>query len=146
VKVVLDGDLFGNVVTVPIANAAPQFFTNGSNVADALDTGYNLISSSNPAKRGSTILMYANGLGPVSNQPADGAPALASPLSQTTQTVTVNFGGQTATALFAGLAPGFPGLYQINVTVPQGVTPGSAVPVTITVNGQTSGQATLPVQ
>jgi uncharacterized protein (TIGR03437 family) len=144
--VVLDGDLFGNVVTVPIANAAPQFFTNGTNVADALDTGYNLITASHPAQRGQTILMFANALGPVSNQPADGAPALVSPLSQTTQPVTVNFGGQTATASFAGLAPGYPGLYQINVAVPTGVTPGSAVPVTISVNGQTSAQATIPVQ
>ncbi|HUK17698.1 MAG TPA: S8 family serine peptidase [Bryobacteraceae bacterium] len=147
VKVVLDGDLFGNVVTVPIANAAPQFFTNGNNIADALDTSYNLITTSHPAPRGQTIFMYANALGPVSNQPASGAPALGPPnLSNTTQPVTVNFGGQTATASFAGLAPGFPGLYQINVTVPTGAPTGSAVPVTITVNNQTSAQATIPVQ
>ena len=38
-KVVLDGDLFGNVVTVPIANYAPQFFTYGSNIADRAGFG-----------------------------------------------------------------------------------------------------------
>jgi hypothetical protein len=30
--------------------------------------------------------------------------------------------------------------------VPQGVTPGNAVPITITVGGVTSAQSTLPVQ
>ena len=52
----------------------------------------------------------------------------------------------TAPASFAGLTPGLQGLYQLNVTVPSGVTPGSAVPVTITVGGVTSAQATLPIQ
>jgi uncharacterized protein (TIGR03437 family) len=144
-KVVLDGGLFGNVVSVPLNDYAPQLFTNGNNIADALDTSYNLISTSNPAKRGQTIFLYANGLGPVNNQPASGHPALDA-TSTTKQQVTVSFGGQTATASFAGLAPGFPGLYQINVAVPQGVTPGNAVPVTISVGGVTSAQATIGVQ
>jgi uncharacterized protein (TIGR03437 family) len=144
-KVVLDGDLFGNVVTVPLNNYAPQFFTNGNNIADAVDLTGALITTSNPAKRGQTVVLFANGLGPVTNQPASGDPATV-PLSYTTQTVTVNFGGQTATPSFAGLGPGFQGLYQINVVVPPGVTPGSAVPVTITVGGATSAQSTLPVQ
>jgi uncharacterized protein (TIGR03437 family) len=144
-KVVLDGDLFGNVVTVPLANYAPDFFTNGNNVADAVDLTGALISTTNPAKRGNTIVLFANGLGPVTNQPASGDPATV-PLSYTTQTVTVNFGGQTATPSFSGLGPGFQGLYQLNVVVPQGVTPGSAVPVTISVGGVTSAQSTLPVQ
>jgi uncharacterized protein (TIGR03437 family) len=145
VKVVLDGDLFGNVVTVPLQDTAPQFFTNGTNVADALDTSYKLISTSNPAKRGSIIFLYANALGPVNNQPTDGAPALDA-TSTTKNPVTVTIGGQTATASFAGLAPGFPGLYQINVTVPSGAQTGNAVPITLTVNGQTSAQSTIPVQ
>lgn len=145
-KVIIDQDLFGNVVTVPLANYAPAFFTYGSNIADALDSNYALITTSNPAKRGSSIAFYCNGLGPVSNQPASGNPASATLLSSTTSPVTVSFGGVTANASFAGLAPGFPGLYQINVTVPASVTPGSAVPVSITVGGATSPQATLPVQ
>ncbi len=145
-KVVLDGDLFGNVVTVPLTNYAPAFFTYSTNIADALDSNYALITTSNPAKRGSSIALYANGLGPVSNQPASGDPASATSLSQTTQPVTVSFGGVNATASFAGLAPGFQALYQINVTVPTGVTAGNAVPVTISVGGATSAQATLPIQ
>jgi uncharacterized protein (TIGR03437 family) len=144
-KVVIDGDLFGNVVTVPLTNYAPAFFTYGSNVAIAQDSSFNLITSTNMAKRGSLIIIYANGLGPVNSQPASGDPALTAG-STTTQPVTVSFGGVTATASFSGLTPGLQGLYQLNVTVPTSVTPGSAVPVTITVGGVTSAQATLPVQ
>lgn len=145
-KVVLDGDLFGNAVSVPLANYAPEFFTNGNNIADALDQNYALITTSHAAVRGQSISLFANGLGPVTNPPASGAPALSNPLSQTTQQVTVSFGGTPATPSFAGLAPGYPGLYQINVVVPTGATTGSAVPVTISVGGVTSGQATLPIQ
>ena len=144
-KVVLDGDLFGNVVTVPIANFSPSFFTYGSNIAIAQDSGFNLITTTNMAKRGSLIIIYANGLGPVNSQPASGDPA-ASSASTTTQPVTVSFGGVNATPSFSGLTPGLQGLYQLNVTVPSTVTPGSAVPVTISVGGVTSAQATLPIQ
>jgi minor extracellular serine protease Vpr len=145
VKVILDQDLFGNVVTVPIANTNPQMFTYGSDIAVAQDNNFNLITSSNPAKRGSPfIVMYVNGLGPVTNQPASGNPALGT--STTTTTPTVSFGGVNGNVLFAGLTPGFPGLYQINVAIPTSVTAGSAVPVTISIGGVTSAQATLPIQ
>jgi minor extracellular serine protease Vpr len=144
-KVVIDGDLFSSVVSVPLNNYNPQFFTYGSDIAIAQDSSYNLISTSNPAKRGSPfIILWVNGLGPVSNQPASENPAPTA--LSTTQPVTVNFGGVTATPIFAGLAPGFPGLYQIDVAVPTSVTPGNAVPVTISVGGVTSAQATLPIQ
>ncbi len=143
-KVVIDGDLFSSVVTVPVANYNPQFFTYGSDIAVAQDSSYNLITTSNPAKRGSPfIIMYVNGLGPVTNQPADGNPAVN---STTTTTPTVSFGGVNGNVLFSGLTPGFPGLYQINVAIPTTVTAGSAVPVTVSIGGVTSAQATLPIQ
>ena len=63
---------FGNVITVPIANYAPAMFPVGT-IAAAVNTA--VISTSNPAVRGSTISLYCNGLGPVSNQPASGNPA-----------------------------------------------------------------------
>jgi uncharacterized protein (TIGR03437 family) len=47
---------------------------------------------------------------------------------------------------FSGLAPGFVGLYQVNVLVPADVAAGSAVPVTISIGGATSNTATIVVQ
>jgi uncharacterized protein (TIGR03437 family) len=47
----------------------------------------------------------------------------------------VTIGGVTAPVGFSGIAPGNAGLYQINVTVPSGVTPGDDVPVVVSMPG-----------
>ena len=46
---------------------------------------------------------------------------------------------------FSGLAPGFAGLYQINVTVPAALSPGT-YPITLTIGNQTSEASTIAVQ
>jgi uncharacterized protein (TIGR03437 family) len=54
-----------------------------------------------------------------------------------------------AAVQYAGLAPGFVGLYQVNVQVPATVTPGDAVEVVIRQNGISSNPdrpATIPIQ
>jgi uncharacterized protein (TIGR03437 family) len=48
-------------------------------------------------------------------------------------------------AAFAGLAPGYVGLYQINVQVPAGLTPGF-VPLLISVNQAHSNEVKIMVQ
>jgi uncharacterized protein (TIGR03437 family) len=51
----------------------------------------------------------------------------------------------TPSTIYAGLAPGFAGLYQINVRVPADVAPGPDVPVRVTAGGVLSNTVTLPV-
>jgi uncharacterized protein (TIGR03437 family) len=107
---------------------------------------YALVSSSNAARRGEVVLIYATGLGPVRNAPATGRPASSSPLSETTVVPTVTFGGATATeVLFSGLAPSFVGLYQVNVRIPTGAPSGS-VDVVIIISGQASKAVKLAIQ
>jgi uncharacterized protein (TIGR03437 family) len=133
------------VVTVPLANYTPAFFEiSGTNVA-ALDQNQNVIGSGNPAQAGQTIQMYANGLGPVNNMPASGNPASSSPLATCAGSASVSIGAQQVSPTFCGLAPGFPGLYQLNVTVPSGLAAGT-YPVTVSIGGQTSPSANLIVQ
>jgi uncharacterized protein (TIGR03437 family) len=148
VKVSYDFDLYSNVVTVPLATYVPAFIVSCGG-ACALDTSYKVISTSNPAKRGQYIQLYANGLGPVTNPPGDGVAATASPLSQTPTTPVVTIGGAvvpSANVQFSGLAPGYPALYQINVLVPQGSQTGSAVPISLQIGGATTPAATISVQ
>jgi len=47
-------------------------------------------------------------------------------------------GGINAAVQFAGLAPGYPDLYRVNVVVPEGMQSGSAVPVVLSIAGQSS--------
>jgi uncharacterized protein (TIGR03437 family) len=55
-------------------------------------------------------------------------------------------GNQTATVIFQGLTPQFPGLYQVNAVIPAGVTKGNSVPVTISAGGQTGPPIQIPIQ
>lgn len=92
-------------------------------------------SPSNPASAGEAILLFATGLG-----------AVSSPANTVSGSVQVNIGGQPATVDFAGMAPGFVGLYQINARVPAGIPAGEAT-VAISVDGILStGSATVAVR
>jgi uncharacterized protein (TIGR03437 family) len=77
-----------------------------------------LVTDSNPLRPGEYVYFYATGLGPVSNEPATGAAAPAGPLAAALQLPSVIVGGVPAEVLFAGLAPGFVGVYQVNIRVP----------------------------
>lgn len=143
VKVTLYGYSWGNVVTVPLANTVPAFFQN-SGIAAALDGNNAIVSAANPVKRGQLVQLYMNGLGPVTGGPKSGEFASASALATTTTTPQVTIGGQPATVQFSGLTPGLPGLYQVNVYVPTGISAGT-VPISLTINGATTQASTLPV-
>jgi uncharacterized protein (TIGR03437 family) len=76
----------------------------------------------------------------------DGSATPSSPLSNTTNPVNVTIGGKPGQVYFAGFAPGFAGLYQVNVTVPQGVGAGTPVPVVLTAAGASSVPVTVAIQ
>ena len=94
-----------------------------------------------PAAAGNPVVIYCVGLGAVSPEISAGSIVPYSPLSNANAPVTVTFGNQTVPAAFAGLTPGLAGLYQVNVNVPPGVTPGNQVPVTISVGGKSSSSS-----
>jgi uncharacterized protein (TIGR03437 family) len=99
-----------------------------------------------PVPAGGYIAIFCTGLGPVTNQPADGEPGLASPLSTTLTMPIVMIGNVQAQVTYSGLAPTFAGLYQVNAIVPAGVVPGSSVPVTVAIGGVLSNSVTIAVQ
>ena len=144
VKVTIDYS-YGNVVTLPLSDYAPGLFEFSPGSVAAQDATYASIGTSNPARRGQTIVLYANGLGPVTNQPAAGAVAQTSPLSQTTSMPTVTIGGQQAAVAFSGLTPGFPALYQVNVVVPQNLNPGNN-PIVLSIGGETANTSGIMIQ
>jgi uncharacterized protein (TIGR03437 family) len=142
-----------SVLSVPeslvIAAAQPGIFTTnkmGTGQGAIVNLSNVLVDSNAPASPGDAVVIYCTGLGTVSPVVAAGVAAPALPLSYTTNTVTVTIGGQPAQVLFAGLAPTFAGLYQVNAVVPAGVAAGDAVTVVLQVAGQTSPAATIAVK
>lgn len=125
-----------NVVTAFVGQTSVGVFTNtpvgGNGIAASERPDYSVVSESNPAQLGETVAAYIAGMGGVSNQPADGAAAPSSPLSDTNSTPDVyltDTSGNTAqaTVAYSGLAPGFAGLYQINFTIPSGLVTGDTL-------------------
>ena len=142
------GNQTSQTQTVRLATYAPGIFiTNAQGQGAVVDSSNTLVDSSNPAIAGSTVIqIYSTGLGTVTNQPATGSPAPLNTLAQTTVSPTVEIGGVTANVLFSGLTPGSVGLYQVNAQVPLGTTPGSAVPVFISIGGFSSNTVTIAVK
>jgi uncharacterized protein (TIGR03437 family) len=134
-----------NVVNVPVATAAPGIFLLGDNQAAVLNSDYSVNGSSNPAAAGSIVLAYLTGSGPVSPAPKDGVPAPTDSLVYLQSTTSATVGGQPAVVRFAGLAPGFVGLVQMNIQVPAGLAPG-VYPIVVTIDGQASNSATIAVK
>lgn len=144
----------GNTLSVPerlnLATAEPAIFTAAASGmgqgAITLTGTRTLAAPGSPAKAGGVVEIYAAGLGAVSPPVPSGTAAPVAPLSIATNMPAVTIGGIPANVLFAGLAPGFTGLYQLNVVVPSGVSPGDAVPVVLTVAGESSPPVTIAVQ
>jgi uncharacterized protein (TIGR03437 family) len=59
--------------------------------------------------------------------------------------VQVSIGGLPAAVVYAGVAPGYAGLYQINAQIPIG-TPSGPQPLQIIQNGAASNTVTVTVQ
>jgi uncharacterized protein (TIGR03437 family) len=108
--------------SAPVVATAPGIFTtpNGTGPAAANNQDGSINSALNPAVRGSIISLYATGGG-------------LNPSS-----ATVKIGGYTAQVLYAGPAPGFAGLMQINARVPAGFLPPGIQPVLLTIGNAVS--------
>lgn len=135
--------------SIQLAAAAPEFLyfknnTNGQNPLAAVEVSSGafvgtpgLIAGASfaPAKPGDIVELFGVGFGATSPAVAPGTLTTGAPATSGKAIVTI--GGVTATVLYAGLAPGYAGLYQVNVVVPMGVQSGNQA-VMIQVNGGTS--------
>ncbi len=143
------GEISSAVYSVPLTDYSPGVFeaedASGRRFANAFDEAGGAIGSSNPAKKGSTLVFFASGLGPVDNQPASGDPGPVEPLARTRVQPLVTIGGKPAVVAYAGLAPGRVGVYQINAIVPLD-SPGGVQTLAITANGIEAPNVTIPVE
>ena len=123
----------------------PGLFVTARNRAAALNQDLTVHTPETPQPAGAYIVLYLTGQGPISPPIPDGAAAPVSPLSLITGVVQVAIGGKPAQVAFAGAAPGFAGLSQINAMIPAGLAAGDQ-PVFITVNGVSSNAGLITVK
>jgi uncharacterized protein (TIGR03437 family) len=124
VPVVLNNGSGTATVQINLTAAQPGIFTIDGTQGAALHANFSLVSASQPAAPGETIIVFCTGLGTVNPPVASGAAASGTILSSTVTTYTATIAGANATVAFSGLAPNFVALGQVNLAVPAGAPSG----------------------
>ncbi len=139
------GSTLSTVRTANVAAVSPGIFIvdQATGAGAVLHADFSLVSSSSPARPGEFLLIYCTGLGPLRIPVRSGerAPSVP-PLAETINVPEVRIAGLPANVTYSGLAPGFVGLYQINVQAPAGLPTGNQT-VQITTLGVASNTATI---
>jgi uncharacterized protein (TIGR03437 family) len=134
----------GPGVTITLVDAAPALFPSADGYAAATDynAGNAVVSAAAPAKPGDLIVLYATGLGRTQPNPLPGEiPQYGALISTPGLQILVN--GQPLdpkTVFYAGLTPGFAGLYQLNLFLPGNC--GTDPQIQVSVGGRTSSAGT----
>lgn len=142
VQVVRDG-VAGPAVAIQFATTAPGFFQWNGNFAVAEHADGSLISDTAPALPGEIVVLYAAGLGrTVPDVPSGHVASSATSILYASQLqILVNGAPCPASSiLYAGLTPGFAGLYQINVKLPDLLPANPSIQVVI---GQQASPASI---
>jgi uncharacterized protein (TIGR03437 family) len=135
-----------NDVILNVQNSAPGIFSanaTGTGQGSILNQNFIPNSAGTPAAKGSIVQIYMTGEGITSPPGTDGA-ITGNATTVPVLPIAVKIGGQPATVVFAGEAPGIvAGVLQVNVMIPPTVSSG-ANPVSVTIGSNTS-QANLTV-
>jgi uncharacterized protein (TIGR03437 family) len=124
---------------VTISAVSPAIFLVGNPPSGAVENQDGTLNlTSNPLPRGQVLIVYCTGLGPVTGS--------NNGLFTTNSTITVNLSGTELPVAFAGLTPGFTGLYQVNVPIPPGTPPASGLSLKIDGLGQSSNSVQVAIQ
>ncbi len=141
-----------NIVTVPVAATSPSVYSlnqSGAGAGAILHADYSVVGAAKPAAAGETLLIYLTGMGAVNPSVADGTAGGATPLSNTAvpvSQISVLVGGVPGRVIYSGLAPGYPGLYQINVTLPSSLPARGVLPLAIQTPNAFHDQVDVQVQ
>jgi uncharacterized protein (TIGR03437 family) len=129
-----------HTVNIWIETAAPAMFTqdsSGTGPVSALKArDQSLVTAGNPLHAGDSVELFATGLG---------ATTARNGLEYANQQPSVVISGADCPVTFAGAAPGFIGLDQINCIIPAGLAPNLSAPVVITSGDRTSNTASLAI-
>lgn len=151
----------GNTISLTVARAVPRILRLNGKYGD-----YGIVTNPDntitipgslggvPAKIGGALVIYTIGLGPTNPAVASGAASpSAEPLARVTNNPQVCFKASTpfsaglcVNPIYAGLAPGFVGLYQVNVIIPNASPTGDIVPIYLKTDDGNSNSINIAIQ
>ncbi len=146
--VISRGGLDSPVEPAMIAEFAPAVFLNPATAEPIIQRHPDgaLITATNPAKPGDVLIIFVTGIGGVSSPPVTGAASAASPLASARVAPTVTVAGESSQVFFAGLAPFFVGLGQVNIQIANTFVPnGPTAQLVIDFEGSSNPPVSLPV-
>jgi uncharacterized protein (TIGR03437 family) len=141
VEVVRQG-VGGPAATIQLATTAPGFFQWNGNFAVAEHADGSLISDAAPARAGEIVVLYAAGLGrTIPDVPSGHVVSTATTILYASELqILLNGAPCPASSIYyAGLTPGYAGLYQINLKLPDTLPANPAIRIVI--GAQTSPAA-----
>jgi len=138
------------IFTFPATGLGNAILVNLSDNSVAAPAGSIPGFTTHPIARGQNAYFYVSGLGAKTPEIQDGSGNCNAPNSRCNANAnpTVLVGGISAQVNFAGQAPGFPGVDQVNITIPQNAPTGNAVTLVATsADGSvSSNSATIAIQ
>jgi uncharacterized protein (TIGR03437 family) len=123
-------------IPITIAETAPELFIWNTGDVIAFNADGTMNDAANPAAAGSVITVYLTGVGPVDPPVPTGSPAGLQPLSVSTSDFSAEVGGAPAVVEWLGMAPGYAGLGQANIRIPEGLA--GRMSIKLFINGQWS--------
>lgn len=133
-------------LAVSITDVAPAIFMDqqGKGPAVVLNADGTRNTAANPAKKGSSITFFVAGEGIPGTLGIDGRLA-AAPFQTPAQPVVVGVNNAGVTTLYAGAAPGYAGMMQVNAQLDAN-EPSGALPLVVLVGTKYSPTVTVYVQ
>jgi uncharacterized protein (TIGR03437 family) len=120
----------GPPATIPLATTAPAFFEWNGNFALATHADGSLVSSSAPAQASEIIVLYAVGLGRTLPDVSSGHIVSTATSILYLSELQILLNGEpcpSSSIYYAGLTPGYAGLYQINLMLPDVLPPDPSI-------------------
>jgi uncharacterized protein (TIGR03437 family) len=141
-SVTIQSDWGSSTQKIPVNQTAPGIFVvatePGNRVVGAVINPSGALNDLGaPASRGDVLVVYCSNLGAV--QPQGNLFVAVSPVTALLNSVELP-------VQYAGLTPGFIGLYQVNVPIPGGTAPGASLSLTIKAGGVLSNTVNVAIQ
>ena len=122
---------------VTVSSVAPAIFLLSDTQGAVENQDGSINSAANPLPRGQTLVAYVTGLG---------ATTVQGTLAPAVTPVTALVNGTPISPAYAGLTPGYIGLYQVNIPIPSNTPPGVGISLVLQQGNVASNAVSVAVQ